>query len=263
MSTPAQVIEQGLQNGFQQAQQRKQELEDEKRKVTLKTLQEDAETPQDKVAAIDAVYHKDPGVLKQHVENLTRRLTGQPTQPMVPPAQAQQSRLAPIAARGVTPDQQALKQRGAEGQQVALQAQQQQAGTEANLRPHRPVRQGPREEPGAEEGLHRQAGGRAGTANPEGVHQPRRPAEELVHPGEEPPGWNATQGSIKPPLPKLTTVNGHRVLIDPSTGKITHDLGAASEVRTTTRETPITDANGVVHIERLTSVSVPGWARSS
>ncbi len=128
MSTPAQVIEQGLQNGFQQAQQRKQELEDEKRKVTLKTLQEDAETPQDKVAAIDAVYHKDPGVLKQHVENLTRRLTGQPTQPVVPPAQAQQSRLAPIAARGATPNQQALTQQQASGdiankQSLALQQQ--------------------------------------------------------------------------------------------------------------------------------------------
>jgi hypothetical protein len=93
----------GVQNAEREAQ-----LKDEKRKVLLKTLQEDAETPQDKVAAVDAVYHKDPGVLKQHVENLTRRITGKQPQPVVPPEQAQQARLAPLVARGKTPDQQAL-----------------------------------------------------------------------------------------------------------------------------------------------------------
>jgi hypothetical protein len=82
---------------------------DEERKATLKALLEDATTPQDKVASIQAVYHKDPGVLKQHVENLTRRITGKQPQPVVSPDQAEQARIAPIAARGKTPDQQALE----------------------------------------------------------------------------------------------------------------------------------------------------------
>jgi hypothetical protein len=99
--------------GFQQGQQRDEErrarakeLADEQRKTTLKTLLDDAETPQDKVAAIQAVYHQDPGVLKQHVENLTRKLTGKASQPVVSPADAQAGRLAPLAARGKTPEQQ-------------------------------------------------------------------------------------------------------------------------------------------------------------
>ena len=262
MSTPAQVIEQGLQNAFQNAQQRKQELEDEKRKVTLKTLQDDAETPQDKVAAIDAVYHKDPGVLKQHVENLTRKLTGKPTQPVVPPAQAQQSRLAPIAARGVTPDQQALKQRGAEGQQDIGLAQQTQAAEQKRTFDliDQYVKDPEKNQALKKDYIAKQAGVPVQRTLKE-FTSPDGQQRNWFTPGEEPPGWNATQGATKAPLPKLTTVNGHRVLIDPSSGKITHDLGAASEVRTTTRETPITDANGTVHIERLTSVSVPGMGQ--
>ena len=95
------------QAGVQNAE-RKQELEDEQRKITLDTLLEDATTPQDKVAAIQAVYHKDPGVLKQHVENLTRRLTGKPTQPVVSPQQAEAQRVATVAAKGQTPAEQQL-----------------------------------------------------------------------------------------------------------------------------------------------------------
>lgn len=91
---------------FERGQQRREQLEDEQRKATLDTLLEDSATPQDKVAAIQAVYHKDPGVLKQHVENLTRRLTGKQPQPVVSPQQAQVNRLAPIAARGVLPAEQ-------------------------------------------------------------------------------------------------------------------------------------------------------------
>ena len=109
MATPAQYIEQlGAQKQAAE-RDRKNALEDEQRKVTLKTLQEDAETPADKLASIQAVYHQDPGVLKQHVENLTRRITGKQPQPVVSPQDAQQARLAPIAARGKTPDQQALE----------------------------------------------------------------------------------------------------------------------------------------------------------
>jgi hypothetical protein len=262
MATPAQGVQQAIMDGLQRAQNRKQELEDEKRKVTLKTLQDDAETPQDKVAAIDAVYHKDPGVLKQHVENLTRKLTGQPTQPVVSPAQAQQSRLAPIAARGVTPDQQALKQRGAEGQQdLALQTQTQQAEQKRTFDLiDQYVKDPEKNQALKRDYIAKQAGVPLQRTLKE-FTSPDGQQRNWFTPGEEPPGWNATQGATKPPLPKLTTVNGHRVLIDPSTGKITHDLGAASEVRTTTRETPITDANGVVHIERLTSVSVPGMGQ--
>lgn len=114
----------GFAIGAEQAEQvraRNRELADEKRKVLLKTLQEDAETPQDKVAAIEAVYHQDPSVLKQHVENLTRRLTGKQAQPIVSPAEAQAQRLAPIAARGVPPEQQ--KQKAAiQGMQSEMQA---------------------------------------------------------------------------------------------------------------------------------------------
>jgi hypothetical protein len=199
MSTPAQVIEQHLQNGLQQAQQRKQELEDEKRKVTLKTLQDDAETPQDKVAAIDAVYHKDPGVLKQHVENLTRRLTGQSTQPVVPPAQAQQSRLAPIAARGVTPDQQALKQRGAEGQQdLGLQ---QQAATAEQKRTFDLIDQYVKD-PEKNQALKRDyIAKQAGVPLQRTLKEftsPDGQQRNWFTPGEEPPGWNATQGAVKP-----------------------------------------------------------------
>lgn len=136
MATPAQVIEQAGVAKQAEAQQRHRELEDEQRKVTLKTLQEDADNPADKVAAIQAVYHKDPGVLKQHVENLTRRITGKQAQPVVSPQDAQQKRLAPLVARGKTPDQQALLQQQASGdiankqslglsQQEAQQKQQQ------------------------------------------------------------------------------------------------------------------------------------------
>jgi len=107
--------------GYETARDRKNALEDEQRKVTLKTLQEDAETPADKLAAIQAVYHQDPGVLKQHVENMTRKLIGRPTQPVVSQQQAEQARIAPIAARGKTPDQQALEfnQQNTQNQQNA------------------------------------------------------------------------------------------------------------------------------------------------
>ena len=98
---------QGARNAEEQAQQRR-ELANEKRKTTLKTLLEDAETPQDKVAAIEAVYHQDPSVLKQHVENLTRRLTGKQPQPVVSPADAQAQRLAPLAAKGTTREKQQI-----------------------------------------------------------------------------------------------------------------------------------------------------------
>lgn len=95
------------QAGVQNAE-REAALKDEQRKITLKTLQEDAETPADKLAAIQAVYHKDPGVLKQHVENMTRKLMGKPTKPVVTPDQAEQGRVAPLAARGKTPEQQQM-----------------------------------------------------------------------------------------------------------------------------------------------------------
>lgn len=128
MATPAQFVEQKALADQQAARDRKNQLQDEQRKATLKTLLEDAETPQDKVAAIQAVYHEDPGVLKQHVENLTRRMTGKQPQPVVSPQQAQQRRIAPIAARGKTPDQQALefnqKQGEISNQQRAQLAQQ-------------------------------------------------------------------------------------------------------------------------------------------
>jgi hypothetical protein len=106
----------GVQNAEAQAQQ-KRDMVDEQRKTTLKTLLDDATTPQDKLAAIQAVYHQDPGVLKQHVENMTRKLTGKPSQPVVAPQQAQQTRIGQLAP-GKTPDQQALDQ------QKALAAQQ-------------------------------------------------------------------------------------------------------------------------------------------
>lgn len=115
MATPAQYIEQLGAQKHAAERDRKNQLEDEQRKVTLKTLQEDADTPADKVAAIQAVYHRDPGVLRQHVDNLTRRLTGKQTQPVVSPDQAQQGRIAPIAARGKTPEQQALDAQQASG----------------------------------------------------------------------------------------------------------------------------------------------------
>ena len=108
MSTPAQIVEQGIQNGYEHARDRQEEIEDEKRKGQLKTLLEDATTPQDRMAAYDAVYHKDPGVLKQHVENLTRRLTGKAPQSVVNPQQAQASRVADLTARAQTPEQQTL-----------------------------------------------------------------------------------------------------------------------------------------------------------
>jgi hypothetical protein len=116
---------------------RQREIADEKRKGQLKTLLEDATTPQDKMAAFDAVYHQDPSVLKQHVENLTRRITGKPTQPVVSPAAAQQGRIAPLAARGQTPEQQkqqadisTFRQQGdIQNEQAAAKARQQQADT--------------------------------------------------------------------------------------------------------------------------------------
>ena len=118
----------------EQARARRQELADEKRKTTLKTLLEDAETPQDKVAAIEAVYHQDPSVLRQHVENLTRKLTGKGSQPVVSPAEAQAGRLAPIAARGKTPAQQNLDAYKAQlDAQLGAQAQTDQ-GREAAMR---------------------------------------------------------------------------------------------------------------------------------
>ena len=93
------------------ARARNQELEDEQRKVTLKTLLENVDQASPDAAKqqhdiIQSVYHKDPGVLKQHVENLARRATGKQTQPVVSPAEAQQARVAPLAARGKMPEQQ-------------------------------------------------------------------------------------------------------------------------------------------------------------
>ena len=106
MGGMSRAFSQGMQQD-QQHQQRRQQLEDEKRKGLLKMLTDDAETPADKYAAYQAVYHQDPGVLKQHVENLTRRITGKQAQPVVKPEDAQAARLAPIAARGKTPERQA------------------------------------------------------------------------------------------------------------------------------------------------------------
>lgn len=109
MATPAQFVEQKALADQEDARNRRNALQDEQRKVTLKTLLEDADTPQDKVAAIQAVYHQDPGVLRQHVDNLTRRITGKQPQPVVTPEQAQQERIASIAAQGKTPAQQTLE----------------------------------------------------------------------------------------------------------------------------------------------------------
>src|ERR1700728_2554969 len=134
MATPAQGAQQAIMDGFQRAEQRKQELEDEQRKLTVKTLQEDAETPEDKAAAIFDVYHKDTGVLKQHVENLTRRLSGQQPQPVVSPSDAQAARVAPLAARGQTPEQRdvSMEQRKQAAAFQLAQLKSQQAATKSS-----------------------------------------------------------------------------------------------------------------------------------
>lgn len=270
MATPAQFIEQQFAQHQQNEAARKQELQDEQRKVTLKTLQEDAETPADKVAAIQAVYHKDPGVLKQHVENLTRRLTGQPTQPVVAPQQAQQARLAPIAARGKTPEQQALDQSQAQGQQkLSLeqqQAQQKQKQTFDLIDQY--VTDSEQNKTLKEDYVRKQAGATAQFKNlPGAAGQPyKTPNGQWVRPVQSadgsiveqplPAGYTGPQA--KPAKPLYKVIRNHAVLIDPNTGQVTHDLGLATEARTTTRQAIQTDADGVPHIVSLTSVSTPG-----
>jgi hypothetical protein len=274
MATPAQVVEQGISNGFERAQARRQELEDEQRKATLKTLQEDAETPQDKVAAIQAVYHRDPSVLKQHVENLTRRLTGKQAQPVVSPQDAQQARIAPLAARGKTPEQQdteryqqqtdyankgridTAKQEEQQKQQQTLDLidkyvtdpEQNKAAKEDYARKQAGIQANFKNLPGA-------AGQPYKTPNGMWV-RPIQNADGSISEQPMPAGYAGPQA--KPTKPLYKVIRNHAVLLDPNTGAVLIDLGLATEAKTTVRETPITDSNGNVHIEKLTSVAIPG-----
>lgn len=274
MATPAQYIQQLGAEKQAAERDRKNALEDEQRKATLKTLQEDAETPQDKVAAIQAVYHKDPGVLKQHVENLTRRITGQQPQPVVDPAQAQQSRLAPIVARGKTPDQQALAQQEASGDianKQALSREQQQAQAKQQQTfglIDQYVKDPEQNKALKEDYVRKQAGVQANFKNlPGAAGQPYKTPNGLwVRPVQNadgsiteqpmPAGYAGPQA--KPAKPLYKVIRNHAVLIDPNTGKVTHDLGLATSARTTTRQAIQTDADGTPHIVSLTSVSTPG-----
>lgn len=255
----------GVQNAERQAA-----LKDEQRKVTLKTLLEDAETPQDKVDAIQAVYHRDPGVLKQHVENLTRRITGQKPQPVVSPEQAQQARIAPIAARGKTPEQQALDEQEASGnirnkeqQALALQKQQQ---TFALIDQY--IKDPEQNKAAKEDYVRKQAGITASFKNlPGAAGQPyKTPNGQWVRPvqnadgsiTEQPMPASYTGPQAKPAKPLYKVLRGHAVLLDPSTGNIIRDLGAAATARTTTHQSIQYDADGIPHMVSLTSVSVPG-----
>lgn len=100
----------GFELGFARGAQIDEEqrlLAREQRAAKLAPLLNDASiSDADKEAAVKAVYQQDPGLLKQHVENLFRRMGGRQTQPMVQPgAQAQQT-LQGIAAKAVPQEQQ-------------------------------------------------------------------------------------------------------------------------------------------------------------
>jgi hypothetical protein len=254
--------------------QRQRELEDEQRKTTLKTLQEDAETPQDKVAAIQAVYHKDPGVLKQHVENLTRRITGKQPQPVVTPEQAQQSRIAPLAARGKTPAQQDTEQFQQQTDyankgrvDVAQQeTQQKQQNAFALIDKYYPD---PEENKAKKQDyVSKQTGIQANFKNLPGAGgQPyKTPNGQWVRPVESSDGSIAEQPmpagyagpQAKPSKPLYKVIRGHAVLLDPSTGNVIRDLGAAATARTSQHQSIQYDADGTPHMVTLTSVSAPG-----
>ncbi len=202
MGTPAQVVEQGIAQGQARGAERRRELEDEKRKGLLKTLLENAQTPSDQHAVYEAVYHQDPSVLKQHVENLTRRLTGKKPQPVVSPDQAQAARIAPIAARGKTPEQQQL-----EYEQAMIAAR---AAAQEGVNASKPA---PAAKPVYKE-----------YTSPDGKQRQWFKVEEA------PEGWVATQGSAtatapKPGTPHAGVSNGKNVFgiltpngwVDPNT----------------------------------------------
>lgn len=232
----------------EQARARKQELADEKRKVLLKTLQEDAETPQDKVDAIQAVYHQDPNVLKQHVENLTRRLTGKGAQPVVSPADAQAGRLAPITARGKTPAQQQEEQYKA---QLGDQQDASLAGTQRLLQWYQGLTPEQQKAAGPLIGITSAKPTLKEYTSPDGKQR------QWFDVGNVPEGWQATGGAPKPVLPQLKQIKGHDVLYDPTTQKIVKDFGPHGSARVTNRQSIQYDADGTPHIVNLTSVSTP------
>lgn len=252
----------GVQNAEREAQ-----LQDEKRKVLLKTLQEDAETPQDKVAAVEAVYHKDPGVLKQHVENLTRRITGKQPQPVVSPEQAQQARIAPLAARGKTTAQQdteqfqqqtdyANKGRVDAAQQVAQQRQQQTFGLIDQYI------KDPEQNKTAKEDYTRKQAGTLGPRTLKEFSSPDGKQRNWFTPGEEPPGWNATQGATNTPKPSqaaLATYLRAKYGDNPTAEQIEEGTRAhqrmMSGLTVGSHQTLAYDADGVPHVVTLSSTS--------
>jgi hypothetical protein len=247
-------------------------LADEQRKATLKTLQEDADTPADKVAAIQAVYHKDPSVLKQHVENLTRRITGKPTQPVVSQEQAQLARLAPIVARGKTPDQQALefnqKQGDVSNQQSLARTQQetQQKQQNAFALIDQYIKDPEQNKAAKEDYVRKQAGINNTVKNiPGQAGQPyKNPNGQYVRPvlnsdgtiGEQPlpAGWTPPTPAPKPGQPKSGVSHGKNVFatltpkgwVDAGNGEPLNDFRPApsyAQVAPSMRAVQVVDPN--------------------
>jgi hypothetical protein len=254
--------------GLQRADERREErqkLEADQRNATLKALQEDATTPQDKVDAIQSVYHKDPSVLKQHVENLTARMTGRKPKPVVSPQQAEAARIAPIAARGQTPDQKASElyqtelaaQAAQQGKLAAAKQEQEQKAQVANLATYKQMvaaAKTPEEKKlidsffGIKDAPHYQNVRMSdGTIAAVDVNQGLPPGATL-----------ASTSAGTPPKPVFKILKGHEVLIDPASQKVIKDFGPTGTARVTTHQQAITDGNGQVHIVNLTSVSTPG-----
>lgn len=70
--------------------------------------------------------------------------------------------------------------------------------------------------------------------------------------------WNGSWWPVAKAKPVIKTIAGRSVLIDPQTGNKLRDLGAAGEIKTTTRQTLQPGDDGQMHLVNLTSVTAPG-----
>lgn len=98
----------GFAIGVQQANDakaRQQGLQDQQRQAQLANLYQAGLPPEQMQRAIGLLYQNDPSALRQHIDNLGRRLSGQ--QPVPPGAQQydKQVQLQALAAGGTSPEQ--------------------------------------------------------------------------------------------------------------------------------------------------------------
>lgn len=258
--------------GLQRAEDRRRDREahvDAQRQAQLQDLADAGLTPEQQAQGIKDLYANDPSTLRQHVANLAGRLVGRKPQPVVAPGGSRRD-FQNILRQGTTPEQRAQATFTAEGEsrnrQTQAEAQQEQQNTFALIDKY--IADPEQNKAAKEDYVRKQAGiqntfkalpGAAGQPykTPNGTWvRPIQAADGTITEQPMPSGYNGPQA--KPARPLYKVIRNHAVLLDPNTGKVLHDLGLATEARTTTRQVAIPDANGVVHIENLTSVTTPG-----